>query len=330
MFPTRSSALLLGSLLVGACGATEEGEGRVYPATADSINLNAGSWHGGYELGFGMTQLNAQLPRLVEIPGGAEPTRALLALVDRLVAEAGGPPRAPLASLTFVDCVPVITGYDGDVLRDTDGDGIPNDYKIDYGSSCVSVPEVDPILRVTISGYRRLQDDGHGFRSFRATVRDLVLLVEYLATGAVYRAVLNGTEEGRFAAGGATYSTNVTITEFRSFPGEPDREWFRHVDLGLAFTPGSGKTLTMEAPLPYGSLIVDGAMQQVEPESVDRIWYDFALDSPTTLQWDPGCSGGEFIAGTLRGRYRGEEDAGFHLSWGSCGESVRELFGYVE
>jgi hypothetical protein len=328
---TRSGAFLVCTLLLAACGETptEEGEEeRVYPATTDSVNLEAGAMHGGHELGWGVVALNTQSSRLVELPESAAATRDLLVLVDRLTAAAGGPARTPLASLTFSECHPVITGYDGEVLRDTDGDGIPNDYKVDYGAACVTASDVDPFLRVTISGYRRLQDDGHGFRSFRATVKDLVLLVEYLGTGAVYRAVLNGTETGSFAAGGATYATDVTITEFRTAPEEPDREWFRHVGIGLAFTPGAGKSLALKGLLPDGDVAFQGGMQQVEPEALDRIWYDFALDTPTLLQWDPGCNGGDFTAGVFRGRYRGEDSTGFQLTWESCGEGVRELFGY--
>jgi len=331
MSTLRAGAILAILLTLTACGEpTKESEGgRTYPPTTTFVNLDAGSWHGGYELAWGIGQMDTQSPRLVEIPGAATSTRELLALVDRLTADGAGLSRAPLASLNFIECHPVITGYDGALLRDTDADGIPDDYKVDYGSSCVAVPEQDAIIRVTISGYRRLQDDGHGFRSFRATVKDLVLLVEYLATGAVYRAVLNGTETGSFAAGGATYSTDVTITEFRSAPGEPDREWFRHVDLSLGFTPGVGNSLAFNTPLPYGHVTLDGAMQQIEPEAAERIWYDFALDSPTTLQWDPGCNGGDVIVGVFRGRYRGEEDVGFEVTWGSCGAAVRELYGFV-
>lgn len=311
------SSLLLSSLLL-ACGGTEEGaDGRDFPVTTDSVNLDGGAHHAGSELLWGVKQLNAQSPRLVEIPGGAPTTRELFAL-------------AGLTPPAFVDCNPIITGYDGDLLRDTDADGIPDDYKVDYGTACVSEPEVGAIVRVTISGSRRLQDSGHGFRSFRVTIKDLVLLAEYLDTGALHRTVLNGVEEGRFAAGGATYSTDVTIVEFTSSPGEPDREWFRHLDLDLAFTPAAGHPLTFNAPLPQGTISLGGAMQHVEPEVVDRLWYTFLLDTPSTLQWSSTCHDGDFVGGTLRGRYNGSAATGFQVSWGGCTDPTLELFGYME
>lgn len=331
----RSLPSALCSLLLLACGADEEGSGAppeppiIFPDVVDYANVDHGARQAWYESRWLAGAMSVQAPQGMDLP--TAPAFA----VARWATDLGELPRhIDLPALSLVsECVPVITGYDGaGDLIDTDGDGIPNDYKVDYGDACIS--EVDGgVVRLTISGSRRLQDTGLGFRSFRVTTDDLKIVVEYLETQVVHTIGLSGVEEGSFTTSGAHYARTVTIREHSTDPkaGIDDDRYRRLSETG-EFLPTAGLTLALRAPLPEGTLAYRadlGHMDPLDPLLDERLFYRFTMATTSALQYSPTCNGGDFVAGGLRGKLNDGEETGFQLTWDGCTEvPARELFGY--
>lgn len=336
MAPTHSGSLLLVPLLLlSACGAEEESNTPPpeppieFPELVDSANVDHAARQAWYESGWVAEAMSAQAPRGMELP--AAQTAAVVRWATDL---AHLPPHLERPEPVFgSDCIPTITGYDGSGdLIDTDGDGIPNDYKVDYGDACVS--EVDGgVVRLTISGSRRLQDTDLGFRSFRVTTRGLVILVEYVDTHVTHRLELSGVEEGSFAAGAAHYAQSFTTREHSFDPKAGiDDDRYRRIEETGDFVPATGLTLALHAPLPEGTLTYQadlGHMDPIDPLEPVRLFYHFSMTTTLALDYSPACNGGDFVAGALLGKLNGGEATGFHLSWNGCTElPTRELFGY--
>ncbi|HTK55903.1 MAG TPA: hypothetical protein VL295_03715 [Gemmatimonadales bacterium] len=334
MAPFRTGSLIILSLLA-ACGAEEESNTPPpeppieYPDVVDYANVDHGARQGWYESRWVAQAMSLQSPQGMDLP-----TAPAFAAARWATDLAHLPAHLERPQLVFgSECVPTITGYNaaGDLI-DSDGDGIPNDYKVDYGDACVS--EIDGgIVRVTISGSRRLQDTDQGFRSFRVTTTDFVILVEYLDTDVVHRLELTGLEAASFSAAGAHYAQAATVKEHAVDPKAGiDADTYRQIIETAEFLPASGQALALHAPLPEGTLTYQadlGHMDPVDPLVPTRLFYHFTIATPTALHYTPGCNGGDFTAGALHGKLNGGEETGFHLSWNGCTAlPTRELFGY--
>jgi hypothetical protein len=328
-------SLALGaSLLVAACGAEEGSDPPPeppieFPVAVDSTNLDHGAQQAWLESGWVAEQMNAQAPRGLDLPTApAFQEFRIAADLARLVPQLAG-----LQAVSWSECTPTITGYDGGgILIDSDGDGIPNDYKVDYGDACVSEVE-GGVVRLTISGSRRLQDTGVGFRSFRLTTTDFVILVEYVDTDVHHRVELSGVEEGSFAPSAAHYSRSVTVREHTFDPKAPaDVDRYRRIVETGEFVPAEGSALALGAPLPAGTLTYQadlGHLDHDDPLVPGHLFYHFTMATPTALEYSPSCNEGDFVAGALRGKLNGGEEAGFQLSWNGCTPlPKREFFGY--
>jgi hypothetical protein len=188
-------------------------------------------------------------------------------------------------------------------------------------------------VKLTISGSRRLQDTGFGFRSFRVTTNDLVIIVDYVDTHVTHRIELSGYEEGNFEPGAAHYAQYSTVREHQYDPkaGIDDDQYHQIIESG-DFVPGEGLALALGAPLPAGTLtyFADlGQMDPIDPLLPTRLFYHFTMSTPVALQYTPGCNGGDFVAGVLRGKLNDGDEAGFQLTWNGCAELPgREIFGY--
>lgn len=332
-------AILLGvTLLSAACGGEgEPGDGDPpsdppidFPATADSTNVDHGARQAWYESGYVIDAMNAQAPRGVDLP--TAPSFPILRWATDL---ANLPRTVARPELVFgSECIPVITGYDdaGNII-DSDADGIPDDYKVDYGDNCVSEIE-GGVVKLTISGSRRLQDTGFGFRSFRVTTNDLTILVDYVDTHVTHRLQLSGYEEGSFKPGAAHYAQVATVREHAFDPkaGIDDDRYRQIIEAG-DFVPADGATLALGAPLPAGTLSYHadlGHMDPVDPLLPTRLFYHFIMAATTALAYDPTCHGGDFVTGVVDGKLNGGSETGFRLIWNGCAElPTRELFGYL-
>lgn len=335
MAPFRTGSLILLTFLA-ACGAEEESNTPPpeppieFPEIVDFTNVDHGARQAWYESGWVADAMSAQGPRGMDLP-----TAPAFAVARWATDLAHLPTHLERPQLVFgSECIPVITGYTaaGDLI-DSDGDGIPNDYKVDYGDACIS--EVDGgVVRLTISGSRRLQDTDLGFRSFKVTTDDLVIVVEYVDTHVVHTIQLSGTEEGSFAATGAHYAQVATIREHSLDPRSGiDDDRYRRLSESGEFVPAAGLSLTLRAPLPEGTLTYQadlGHMDPIDPVVDERLFYHFAMATTTSLQYSPTCNGGDFVAGVLRGKLNGGEDTGFQLTWNGCTEvPAGEFFGYL-
>ena len=332
----RSLLSALFSLFLAACGAEEESRTPPpeppidFPLTVDSANVDHAARQGWYESGWVAEALNTQGPRGMDLPMAPAFGAARWATdLGNLPAHLDGPALAMVS-----ECVPVITGYNGaGDLIDTDGDGIPNDYKVDYGEACVSEIE-GGVVRLTISGSRRLQDTDLGFRSFKVTTKDLVIVVEYLDTHVVHTIGLSGVEEGSFEGVGAHYAQTSTVREHSLDPKAGiDDDRYRQIIESADFVPAAGQSLALHASLPAGTLTYQadlGHMDPVDPLLPTRLFYHFTMSATMALEYSPACNGGDFVAGVLRGNLNGGEETGFQLTWNGCTElPARQLFGYM-
>ena len=129
----------------------------------------------------------------------------------------------PSFSSPFSTCTPTETGVDdlGNPI-DSDGDGIPDNYTVNFGSACVD-EDTAGTQRMTFSGAIHIQDSGLGFFSFSLGLSNLGLKFEDPTTGDFTKVGLNGTEAAQFAAALANHATHFTLALTAKSGSSPSR-----------------------------------------------------------------------------------------------------------
>ena len=332
--PSLRSGLIGLAALAALAGCNDGPTGPTYVSRADSAALAYFGGAGEEMLLQELSLLNSQFP----LSGGvmapydrADAGRVGKEYLHQVLAgwaRQGIPvPAALLTSPSFSspysECTPTITGVDSNGFAiDSDEDGIPDDYNLDYGTSCVSEDSAGT-LRVTLSGSFRLQDTDLGFFSYRVTIDHNTGKIENLVTGETTSGTGNGFEIGVFTAGNAHRVLSLAVTS-KTVAGEiiyqEGNDFVRVAD----FTPDTGHVLTMGGALPAGTIEYSADHRQVNV--FDGQNYYFYLRTPTPLHFDPAC-GSDFDAGTLRGALNRNEAIGFQFSWTGCSAPAFEVFG---
>lgn len=261
---------------------------------------------------------------------------AYLQRVERMVAlrHPGAIPAAPAGlglglrlSAPFSECNPTITGDDelGDPI-DTDADGVPDDYTVNFGSACVEEDSAGT-YRLTISGSYRFQDTGIGLYSFKATINHLKFVEQNLSTGDKFSISVNGTES--FNATAALASHSLAWSEGVSATSGGDTFSITlSDDEDSSFDPDNGQSIAMGNPLPDGVFTLDADYRLVGENSGGDIPGNFrmVLSTPTPLHYTMACDG--IVSGVFRGLFSGNADVGFTATWSGCGEPTVDFFGY--
>jgi hypothetical protein len=329
---TRISTVLgAGALvLLAACGGDEgpnwtdeittegaEGMAELAAGVADEVSQNL--------LFFSYTELELEGPAAVA--GTTTPTAAEL-FIARLRARAyRGTPYEYMAATpspfrVSAVCVPVETGVDSlGAPIDTDEDGIPNDYTISFPSGCT---ETDGDLTYTWSGSARVRDVA-GLFGYRLDVNNLRLRVSY--PEGYEQMGYDGTEQGLYAAGGITHSSDLTIAlaAHSSGPIGAGLQSAAATDVAISYRQIESSsydpdgTITLEA-VGDGLLTFDLDYRFVfaysdDTESLEEA-VRFTMVTTSALDIDDACPGP--IDGTIVGDLNGNADIGFTINWSAC------------
>lgn len=230
-------------------------------------------------------------------------------------------------SAPFSECIPTETGVDDlGVPVDTDADGIPDDYKLNFGSACVEEDSAGT-YRVTYSGSIRIQDPNTGFFSFKITVSSLKIAELDLTSGDSFSQTLGGTESASFAAALASHAFDVDLGV--NVTSGPDAiSISESVTENLSFDPDGAGTLTLGGTLPDGVFDYDASFQVVGENSGGEVPgnFRFTLATTTPLHFNTACAS-DIDAGVFRGLLNGGSSVGFTLTWSSCAAPVLDIFG---
>ena len=336
----HTSAFFAAAALVAlaACGSSDAGP--TYATAADSATIDlfaqdAGDIaqsalfnvfdNGGMNIGFAARPAGA---------GGAArgALQYALALGTRSALRHSAPlPRSSVApiqfSAPFSQCTPVETGVDQfGVPIDTDADGISDDYKVNFGSACVSEDSAGT-YRVTISGSIRIEDTGLGFFSFRVTAANLKVVDLDLTTGDSFTFSMNGFETATFTAALASHSQELGV-RIAATSGSTTTSIAYTDNEDASFDPDAGSSLAIATPLPAGIFDFTADYRIVGENSGGQVAgnFRFQLSTPTPLHYNPACVF-DIDAGVFRGLLNGNSNVGFTLTWTSCANPVRDIFG---
>lgn len=216
-------------------------------------------------------------------------------------------------------CTPTETGVDefGTPI-DTDDDGIPNDYKVTFGSSCV---DVEGDYTTTYSGSLRIRDVG-AFYGYRIDAANLKIRFAHLTD---YEQVsINGVETGTFAAAlithtldadyGMSYSYTTPAVEGLMLVPTVGSTTFG-INSSSTFDPSSDITLGGSIPGGVFTFTVDYSFGVSGAEGSGNYHFNVATDPSLGIQ-AASCYGP--ISGAIDGDLNGDVDVGFHVVWTSC------------
>lgn len=331
--PTSVGAFLALPLLF-ACN--DLASGPTYVTSADSVELSHYAVAHQALLLSELGELNSQFPSVAGLSApatalqrGHAAQRYIRGLLATLAVGDNAVPAATVARITsapFSECVPTITGVDsaGDAI-DTDDDGIPDDYKIDFGSACVSADSAGT-TRITQSGSLRIQDTDLGFFSFRVTLDHESTKTENLTTGQVDAIGTDGFEAAEFGSAGANRTLSLAVATSVLADGVTENE-AQYVTRMADFLPDTGKTLSLGNDLPAGTLHFAADVQEVN--GFEGKNFSFLVRTTTDLHFDPACAH-QFDAGTLHGELGRVAGTGFDVTWAGCTTPAVTIFGNTE
>lgn len=325
------SRLMLRSLAVAAilagtasCGSDE---GPTYSSTIDAEGANAAANEAALfaqDLSDALVNwgYSSELP--IGVRGTTTPTapERLVALVRRHALMRGGAvalANAPSPYRVSSVCTPTETGVDAEGIPvDTDGDGIPNDYKIDFGSSCV---ETDGDYTTTFAGSIRIRDVGT-FYGYRLDIANMKIRFAHLAEYEEIR--VSGYEQGTFAAElithaldadyGMSYSFTPTVSGMQPAAPVTGSSSFGVVTTASYDPVG---TITLGGSIPSGTFTfaVDYKVAFAGEEGDGRFHFEVASTPTLGIEASP-CAGP--TSGAIDGRLNGDPDIGFTATWTAC------------
>ena len=234
---------------------------------------------------------------------------------------------APQFFAAFSECTPTETGVDelGDPI-DSDADGVPDDYTVNFGSACVEEDSAGT-YRLTYSGSVRMQDVSSGFYGFKVTLNHLKIKEENLNSGDSYAFALNGSETFDAAAALASHSTNWSYTISLTSGGTTNSYTLSDKETS-SFDPDAGQNLALGSDLPDGVFTYNGDWRIVGENSGGEVPGNFrmVLSTTTPLHYTAVCGGP--VSGVFRGLFSGNADVGFTATWDGCGDPTVDFFGY--
>ncbi len=336
----RAVAALTVAAFVAACGGSDGGP--TFASKADSATI--ATLADGAD-NFAKTTLNgafgnqsSTLDGLLFFSKGsnkvtaADRARAIIQHAIRETSFRGSPSfqavNVPSFSAPFSTCTPTETGVDqfGDPI-DSDADGIPDNYTVNFGSACVEEDSAGT-QRATLSGSIHIQDDNLGFVSFSLGVSNLSIKFEDLTTpGDFFKIGVNGTEAAQFAAALANHATNFTLSLTNKSGSTTITESISENETA-SFDPDNTFSLAIGAALPPGLFDYSSDFKVIGENSGGAIPGNFhlALSTPTPLHFDPACID-DITAGQFRGLLNGDQNIGFTITWSACGVSTTVIFG---
>lgn len=327
----RAYAIVCGLVLLAGC----ENTGPTYATGADeaTLSLMAGQMVG--------TVVNSYLVPVVGEPlvltyDQGTPVAAhtmVIRFLARAIASGSRPlaVRGPVAVPLFRSlspsstCVPTISGIGPDSLPiDSDEDGVPDDWKIDYGTGCADLDSAGT-HGIIYEGSVEFLDTGVGFKSGKAIITGFrATTIGQEAFGTVVNWT-EGTETFDFTP---NRMTDVMHLKFgQTIPGSADH-WDNRVE--ASFVPDPGNALALGAPLPTGDFTYDGDVRHIiDHDDYGSVVPTYRMKVHTTdpLHLNTGCNG--FVdAGQLEGWLNGDPQVGFRATFPGCGEPyVTEVFG---
>ena len=328
------------AVVLAACGGGDGGPSYVNAADsatiADFADISGDLAQGALYDVFGDQSFN--FPLLTASAGAGSPETALARnVMGRMVRQAdlrrgaALPARpaslAPRLAAPFSECTPTETGIDefGDPI-DSDGDNIPDDYKLNFGSACVEEDSAGT-YRVTYSGSIRIQDISSGFFAFKITVSSLKITEKNLTSGDSYTQTVSGSESASFAAALASHAMNVGLG-IAVVSGGDALSLTESVNETSSFDPDGAGTLSLGGGLPSGVFTYNADFRVVGEKSGGGFPgnFRFVLSTTTPLHFNTGCAS-DIDAGVFRGLLNGGSSVGFTLTWSSCADPVLEIFG---
>lgn len=220
-------------------------------------------------------------------------------------------------------CVPVTTGVDTSGLAiDSDGDGTPDDFTVDYGAGCTEIDSSGSAL--TFSGRYELKDTGHGILDYAYVPNELAAMVRDTATGHFFRQSVTAVETAHFIPDHATHQLDVT-REVTFWEGADTVQVLVHTLAGSTFDPAPGAEFVRHGRLPEGTLHF-GAEITFQDFSVAGEPIRFVYSTPTPIHLSHACPTG-IDAGELFGAFRGDSRVGIRFTWDGCVPGTLHLFG---
>ncbi len=301
----KSPFSLLLALGLSACASTSEsGEGEGAPPVIDTVTTltfaNTGNDLMGITLHTVFSNQSSATPNPFALPNLAAP-----------------------AVRVASTCVPITTGVDTSGLAiDSDGDGTPDDFTVDYGAGCTQIDSSGTAL--TFSGRYELKDTGHGILDFSYAPDDLSAMVRDTATGHFFRQSVTAVETAHFIPDHATHQLDVT-REVTFWEGADTVHVLIHTLAGSTFDPALGAEFVRHGRLPEGTLHF-GAEITFQDFGVGGEPIRFVYSTPTPIHLSHACPTG-IDAGELFGAFRGDDRVGFKFVWDGCVPGTLSLFG---
>lgn len=225
-------------------------------------------------------------------------------------------------SVASAACVPLTTGVDtAGAAIDSDGDGTPDDFTVDYGAGCTQ--DLGSV-RFTFSGSYRLRDPDGGVASFEFTSAHLSAAERDSVTGNAFAQSVTGPETATFNAQHATHQMDMTYEVTSRTGGDSAASSLRTVE-SSSYDPDGGSTFQLHGSLPQGTLHF-GAQLIFRDRLAGTDSMRFVLSAPTPIHTSFACVTG-IDGGVLQGLLEGDSRVGFRYTWTGCAAPALELFG---
>ena len=220
-------------------------------------------------------------------------------------------------------CDPVTTGVDTLGLAiDSDGDGIPDDFTIDFGAGCTQVDSSGQAF--TFSGGYELKDTGDGILDFSYTPTDLSAMVRDTVTGHFFRQRVTAVGSAHFTPSHAAHQMDAT-REVTTWSGGDTVHVLIHTLAGSTYDPDAGSVFSRHSGLQQGTLGFV-AVLTVRDVSAGADSVRFIFSTPTPIHIAFSCGTG-IDTGRLQGLLENAATVGFRFTWGACGDPLFEMFG---
>lgn len=226
--------------------------------------------------------------------------------------------RAALQLANADGCSTSASGTDGDPWNPYDGNenGIPDDWTVSVTCVVSDTPSVGVTRVETIEQGMRIKEHSTQLWGFDAS--------SFYRSHEVYS---NGDDEDW------KYELlhNVSVTPDAASAKYRVHYWQKYLDDGvphdedqefkvdLAFDPDG--TISAEAgALPDGELTITGSAHEIDPTDVS---YRFDFSTPEPWLYSHECWYGAeeqpFVGGVLLARFNGNDEVGYTITWGACG-----------
>lgn len=331
--------LLVFPLVAGVACSSDGGPD--YASEIDESNME-GAAETGYEfvsdVVYGMMQgePTADIPFAPAFAGGSFGDRLLADIRSRADRRSGRPGAlsvAPLQPVLSV-CEPTETGVDIEGYPiDSDGDGIPDDYKLSFPANCT---ETEGDWVYVYSGSVRIRDVA-GLYGYRLDIANLKLHEENTATEDEFTFAANGSENALYDTDEVTHATNLSYSTIYSVSGEATAPGmmssaaetysykFTWVE-STSFDPAG--VISLDAPIPSGEFDIDLDFRAFLAGGGENFAFRFHLTTPVDLGYDTGCNGIE--DGQLKGALNDSEDIWFLITWTGCNTTTYETHGTTD